>query len=101
MKWISVDDFLPGNNLPDDGWVIVRVYDLIDEFFYYLTARYDEGWNIYYQQENNITLIDWNPSQEAIKDALEYNQRLIKVTHWMIPDQIEIKEEKNETQGNL
>jgi hypothetical protein len=63
MKWISVEEFLPGEKL---NWVIVRCKNKDIEGFYFMAIHGFEGWD-FFNDEDKEGMI---------------------VTHWCIPDPI-------------
>jgi hypothetical protein len=96
MKWISVDEFLPGKKLPDNGWIITRCVNR-DGCFFYQMASYNGIWEFL---ENYHDLEKENFTDETYERELQEKVNFLKVTHWMIPDQIK-DEKENETKGTF
>jgi hypothetical protein len=82
MKWINVGDFLPGYWIVQD--LIVRCINIKSEILY-LTAHYD-GTNWHFDDNRYMEEEKLNKNKDKI---------LIRITHWLIPYEINGEEDNS------
>lgn len=88
MKWISINEFLPGHSFSEENKLIIRCINKSDNNILYLQGFYEVDDDIWFFSDDYIEEPDYLEEEELEKFREVCGNKTVIVTHWMIPDKL-------------